>query len=114
MRISVRRRSDLHAPHRPRALSAVPSRVHFQLDQRTAAAQSPDFVHPATAVALEFHLEHLPGILALDAIEDRPQRQYLTRFERMTGAIMVTAAPVTAGATAAGPEQRRGRDQADQ
>jgi hypothetical protein len=36
-----------------------------------------------TAVALEFHLEHLPRILALYALEDRPQWQYFAGFERL-------------------------------
>ena len=83
--------------------AAVPG-VDFQLHQRAAAAQGLDLIYPATAVALKFDLQHLPGIAAFDALDDRPQRENLARFERLASAIVVVVTPAV-GPTASGPGQ---------
>jgi hypothetical protein len=95
----------------PEVDQAAVTGIDLQFVQRPTAAQELDLVHPAAVLALQLNLHDLPGVVAFEAIENRPQGQDLPRLQRLARAVVVVifATPVAAGDGRSGAEDKQQR-----
>jgi hypothetical protein len=95
----------------PEVDQAAVTGIDLQFVQRPTTTQELELVHPAPVLALQLNLHDLTGIVAFEAIEDRPQGQDLARLQRVARAIVVVilATPVAAGDGRSGAEDKQQR-----
>lgn len=95
----------------PEVDQAAVTGIDLQFVQRPTTTQELDLVHPAAVLALQLNLHDLSGVVAFEAIEDRPQGQDLARLQRLARAVVVVffATPVAAGDGRTGAEDKQQR-----